>query len=365
MQVSLLIPSSSRYFRASRILMSVGMGISLVFMTALTSCKKAQNALNAASTANTDSRFLYVASGACYGGGVTTSSGAGTIVRYNLATDAKEIVTDYTTVGLDLPVGVADWDSDNLLVAVEIAGARRLEIVNKRGLGRYTIQSNATALSSQLRSVTRLADGGFLVSKTASVERFNSTGGRSALAPYINTPAGTCATSTTLISATAELGNGKLVFAHAAATPNNKFGIISASGYSAASDCLAAQAAPITTALPSAMVYLPDLQQLLVGYGSGTAGSNQVWSYAINESTAAITGATAAYTNFNVVNGPSAMAYDQTTGRIYIANSLGTLNTIEKFSYDSSSKMLTRVGTTPFIPPSISTRCISGMSVGN
>jgi hypothetical protein len=311
-------------------------------------------------------RYLYVASGSCYGGGATVSTGAGTVVRYNLTTGAIDILADYTTVGTDLPAAVADWDSDNILVAVEIAGARRIEIVNKRGLGRYTLQSNATALSAQLRTITHLADGGFLVSKSSAVERFNSAGGRSALAPYINAPAGGCATSTTLISATAELNNGKLVFAHAAATPNNKLGIISANGYASAADCLGSQAAPVTTSLPSSMVYLPDVGDLLVGYGSAaaTASSNQVWAYTVNEAAATFSGATAAYTNFNVVNGPSAMAYDQTTGYIYIANSLSTLNNIERFKYNASTKTLTRSGTSAYIAPSILTRCISGMAVG-
>jgi hypothetical protein len=337
---------------------------SLLLNTGITACKKADIA--AALSSTTPTRYLYVASGACYGGGATLSTGAGTVVRYDLTTGARETIADYTTVGTDLPVGVADWDNDNVLVAVEIAGARRLEIVNKRGLGRYTIQSNATALSAQLRSVTRLEDGGFLVSKSTSVERFNSAGGRSALAPYINAPAGSCATSTTLITATAELNNGKILYAHAAANPNNKIGVISANGYSSAADCLASQAAPVTTALPASMVYLSDVGHLLVGYGSAaaTAPSNQIWSYAVNETTGAMSGATAAWTNFNVVSGPSAMAYDSTTGYVYVASSLSTLNTIERFTYDSSTKTLTRSGSTSYIAPSVYNRCISGMVVG-
>jgi hypothetical protein len=349
--------------RNSNLLYSALALTSLVFTTGMGGCNKKSD-VGADTTLPT--RYLYVASGACYGGGATLSTGAGTVVRYNLTSGASDVLADYTTVGTDLPAGIADWDSDNILVTVEIAGARRIEIVNKRGLGRYTLQSNPVALSAQLRTLTRLSDGGFLVSKSSAIERFNSAGGRSALAPYINAPAGACATSTTLISATSELNNGKLLFAHATASPNNKIGVISANGYAVAADCLASQAAPVTTSLPSAMVYLSDIGQLLVGYGSAgaTASSNQIWSYPINETTPSFGAGTAAWTNFNVVNGPSAMAYDLTTGYIYVANALSTLNNIEKFTFNASTKVLTRVGTSAAIPPSIYTRCISGMVVG-
>ena len=140
--------------------------------------------------------------------------------------------------------------------------------------------------------------------------------------------------------------------------------MISANGYSTAADCLSSQAAPVTTSLPSSMVYLSDVGHLLVGYGSATAASNQVWAYAVDETTNAFSGATAAYTNFNVVNGPSAMAYDSTTGYVYIANAQSMLNNIERFTYDSSTKVLTRTGSSAYISASVKTRCISGMSVG-
>lgn len=331
-------------------------------------CKKSESAPAPAAEATVaaDPRYLYVASGACYAGGVATSAGSATISRFNLSTGAKETIIDYTLSPGDFPVGMVDYDSDSILTAVENASGRRIDSVNKRGLGRSTFLSNSTALSGVLRSLKPTADGGLLVAKVTAVERFNSSRARvtAGASPYINAPAAPCATVTTAMIDVVELSNGKMIFAHAAATPNNRFGIISSSGYNVAGDCLAAQAAPTTTALPTAMLYLPG-GNLLVAYGSTTSTSNFIYAYSINETTNAITGATVAYSNVSVVNGPSAMVYDPETELVYVANGISSYNSIEKFTFDSTAKTLTRVGSTPFINATVETRCISGMVVSN
>jgi hypothetical protein len=162
-----------------------------------------------------------------------------------------------------------------------------------------------------------------------------------------------------------------MLFTHANAA-QNKFGIIAAAGYANnAANCLSYQAAPQATAFPTAMVYLPTVHQVLVAYAGSTttADINSIYAYDIDETTNAITGATKAYENTNVLYGVSAMTVDSATGIVYVATAVSTATTvtgynIEKFTYDSTTKTLTRATTIPFSTHTYKSKCISGMFVG-
>jgi hypothetical protein len=120
------------------------------------------------------------------------------------------------------------------------------------------------------------------------------------------------------MTSTFTLPDGKIVYAHSAATPNNKAAVISASGYAAAGNCLAAQAAPATTALPSAVAYHQLSGKLLVAYASTTSASSVVYSYDIDLTSGAISNPVAnlvaAWTDCGIVYGASKMIVDQETG---------------------------------------------------
>jgi hypothetical protein len=137
--------------------------------------------------------------------------------------------------------------------------------------------------------------------------------------------------------------------------------VISASGYAAAGNCLAAQDAPATTALPTAVAFHQLSGKLLVTYASTTSASNVVYSYDIDLTSGAISNPIAAWTDFGIVFGASEMIVDQETGFVYIANGAAAYNNIEKFSF--SNGVLTKIGTTPFINTGIYTRCISGLEI--
>lgn len=311
------------------------------------------------------SRYLYVASGACYAGGVTTSTGpANTIVRYNLADGSlDEVLIDYNNLALgDTPVSLAEYDSNNILVLVENAAGRRVDMVRKDGSGFSTYLINSTALNGVLRDMVLLNSLSLLISKSTAIEKFNSAKSRvqQGANPFVNAPAGSCATSTTLISSVTAHSSGKIVYTHAAATPNNRIGVISSTGYAAASDCLSGLAGPTTTALPTSTRFHPS-GKLLVAYGSTTASSNFVYSYDFNGTTGAITNPVAVFNDNSIVNGPSAMEIDSVAGDVYVANATSTFNTIEKFNFVSNA--LTRASVAPFIAPSVYTRCISSMRV--
>jgi len=314
------------------------------------------------------SQHLYVSSGSCYGGGVATTAGpTNTIAKYNLETGAfEQLVMDYNQLAPgDSPVSLQDYDSDHLLVLVENAAGRRIDLVNKDGSGASTYLVNSVALNAVTRAFTLLADFSLLVSKSSAVEKFNSAKARvlQGANPFINAPAGSCATSTTLISSMAVHSSGKIVYTHAAATPNNKLGVISTTGYATAADCLASQAAPTTTALPTRALFHPD-GKLLVSYGSATIASNFIYSYDFNGSTGALSNATAVFSDGGtLINGPSTMTVDPDSTDLFVANVTSTYNTVERFSF--ANNVLTRVGTQPFIPYGIYTRCISDMKVMN
>ena len=311
-------------------------------------------------------KSLYVASGSCYAGGVTTSTGSGTVVTFDPANGALEkVLVDYNSFSPgDMPVGIAEYDADHILVLIENTAGRRLDLIRKDGSGGSTFLTNGTALNGVLRTLLKLADGSYLVSKSTAVEKFAPSKARvtQGANPYVSAPGGTCATSTTLVSSIQQLGNGKLLYTHAAASPNNKLGLISATGYAAAADCLASQASPTTTALPSASLYHSS-GKLLVAFGSTTLASNFIYAYDVNETTNAITGATPAWTDNAFVNGPSAMTEDRDTGTVYVANGNAAFNSIEAFGFDPATKLLSKSSPLPFTPVSVYTRCVTAMKV--
>jgi hypothetical protein len=235
-----------------------------------------------------------------------------------------------------------------------------------------TFVVNSTALSAVGRSIVATSDGGFLVSKSTAVEKFSSTKARVTQAgptAFISAPGGTCATSTTNISSLTVASNGNIFFGHAVAagaSANNLIGIIKPTGYVAASDCVSAALAPggaTPTANPTHLI-LHSSGKLLVSYGSTTLGSNYIYSYTVGSGASSISGATAAYTDTSIVNGPSAMIEDPASGAVYVANAATGFNTIEKFTLNASGT-LTREGTSPFIPSSVYTRCVSDLLVSS
>lgn len=319
----------------------------------------------------TPSRFLYVASGACYGGDATagaTASGSNIVSRYNIDTGAFDsLIVDYNAISTsDQPVGIVDWDADNLLVLVENGGTRRVDKVNKK-TGAVLTYLSSSVLNTQVRSLVKLADGSLYVSKGTAIEKFNANRVRvtAGTNPYVNAPAGNCATSTTMISGVDTLSNGRLFYAHAGATPNNRVGIIASTGYVAAGDCIQGVTVTTTTSLPTAVLRVKDTEHVLVASGSSVSASNRIDSYALASATTAVIPAPVqAYTDFSYVTAPSAMIQDQSTGLIYVANARATHNSIEAFTYDTTTKLLTRQSPS-FLVNSIYTRCVSGLAIGN
>lgn len=323
-------------------------------------------------------RYLYVLSGSCYAGGSNpVLLGSATVSKFDLATgNFSDIIIDYNTASPgDQPTSIVDYDENYFLVLIENTGGRRVDIVSKKDNTYYPYLTNSSALGSSggiVRDMALLPDYSLLISRSSAIERFSSSKARILVGPgpgaptlpFVSAPGGSCATSTSLISGIAVLDNGTIVYTHAA-TNQNRIGSISSTGYTSTSNCLGAETSPeIASSYPTAIKYIAS-KHLLVTYGGTTVTSNKVYSYDIDENTGLISNGVNAYQNSAVLNGPSAMTEDLQTGDIYIANGINAFNTVEKFTYDSTSRTLTRVGVKPFVNYSIYTRCITGMMVSN
>lgn len=336
-------------------------------------------------------RYLYVSSGVCYSGNNTTfnnTTSSNLIFRVGLDSGVVDAtVADYfaspSNAG-DSPASIINGDSNYLYALIEnttTTSLRRIERIEKKSNGARSIFSNnTTALSAQVRNLFKLSNGDLVVSKSTAIEYLTSANVRLG-APYISPSGAPCNTSTTLISKVLTLSNGKFVFLHAAGT-QNRFGIFATTGGTA---CLAAQAAPVAGAFPTAAFYDAINAKLFVAYAGNatTTDLNSIYVYSIDETTNAITGATKIYdaglypgTYSYLLYGVSEMTYDATTSSVFIATATTTATTvanyaIEKFTYDptqigvDNTKVLVRSGTTPFFEYGSDTKCISKMFIAD
>lgn len=362
--------------------------IALVF--ASTSCAPIKD--EAAKTTTSSGSYLYVASGVCYSGSNTTYSNTGAsnrIYRVDPTTGQRDaLIADYyafPSSGGDSPVALASLDSNTLGVLVEnttTVSLRRVEKVAKKPSGtRSTFSNNITALSAQLRSFTQLPSKDFLISKSTAIEFITSLNTRIG-APFISASVAPCATSTTLIPKVLTLSNGKIVFLHAAAS-QNRIGVYATSG---GTTCATATAAPNAASFPTAAFYDAANTKLFVAYAgnAATADLNSIYVYTVNESTGVLSSPQKIYdasgypaTYPYLLYGISAMTYDAASKSVFIstatttAAAIVTPYAIEKFTYDSAqigvdnAKVLTRVGTSPFIPYDADTKCISDMIIAD
>lgn len=321
--------------------------------------------------------YIYISSGNTFAGtGVTMSTPANTVSRFTEDGTFIDVLRDYSdsnSVAGDTPVAIQDYDSEHILVAVENAttvSVRRIEKIAKDGssISNFLVNSAAfNAANMVIKDLIFSADGGYLVSKgitsaNAVIEKFNSAKARITIAAnaYVRAPGGSCATAQTQFSRIAVGPGGTIIGAHAAATTNNKVILVSADGYTVVGDCLASVTGPTVNHIPTAVLYHATSGKLFVAYGSSTGPVNQIYSYDITASS--ISNPFLAYSSASLVQGISVMSQDA-DGAIYVASANSAFNTVEKFTYDTGTGLLGRVGSTPLIPASIYTRSISGIVV--
>lgn len=409
--------------------------IALTTLTAFTvGCSKSSDDTVAAAGKN-----LYIASGACNSGiGITTYGSAASsrmISKVNLASGARSYFLDLSSPyqGGNLapetsPQSLIDDPvSNSVLMLTENAvnaGDRKVFTIPKATSYNMSVYSNdVLALTSTPAHITRAlakdVDGSLLFSKSIAIEKLGTNTLRipQGANPWVNNPAGLCGTTATLISSMVVLPpyspatTGKILYAHnVAVTANNRFAVISQDGYSVAGNCAGgAQVAGVVhsyapnvtgpaIAFPAvqgvnvtAMVYISTgtgTGKLIAGYSSALAtelnnNTNQnyaivMWDVTESSTTAAtITNPVILYRDFSIIFGISAMAYDASTGHLYVATASqpGVANQttagygykVEKFLLDinTPSLSLVQVNNKPFIDRSSATKCISSMLVAD
>lgn len=336
------------------------------------------------SAATGSGRYLYFAGGACYSGGLTASkpssiSAAGLINRIDVETAQMQgmPIMDYNSVPSYnyWPVGIVNYDNDHMLVALEsTASARTIHKVKKNSLnsGYEEYTNGGGAFNGVLRNMKLLTDGSLMISKSTGIEKFNANKIRlpSTSTTFITALGGSCATSATNLSAIVPLPNGMTFVTHAN-TGQNRAMVIGATGYNTGTttDCKSAVniSSPSALSFPTAAVLIPNTvpYQVLVSYSAAAAANDGIYLFTVNETTGALTAvATGLYTDTSYARGVTAMTFDETTNKLYVANGTTTFfNTIEKFSYDSNAQTLVRDST--FMLPQTDTQCINSMFVGN
>ena len=407
-----------------------------VAATALTaatfSCSKATD-----TAVVTPSRGLYIASGQCNSGlGITTyssSTSSRLVSKVNLSSGAMSFFLDLSSPyqGGNLlqetsPQSLVD-DGANVLMLTENAtiagtGERRIFTIPKASPYNMSIYStDYNALTPTPAHITRAlaknVDGTLLFSKSVSIEKIGTNSLRIPMGAnaWVNAPAAPCSSSATLMSSVIALPPfspatvGKVLFAHNdTVAANNRMGIVSQDGYSVAADCTGGvqvsgvahtYASNVTGPLPiifaaggvnvTSMIYISTgtgTGKVIASYSAATAAelnNNANLNYAIvmwdvteaSTTLSTLTNPVVLYRDFSTIFGVSAMAYDDTTGVLYVATASqpgvanqttsGYAYKVEKFTLNITTPSLTlvQVNNKPFVERSSATKCISSMIV--
>lgn len=385
--------------------------LSLNLLVLLSACDKKSTKTDAASTVATTtastttttlvpSKYLYVSSGMCYSGNNTTFTAAtasNLVYRISLATGARDMILAdflaYPSVAGDTPIGLVNYDNDNVYVAVENTtnALRRILKIEKKSAGIRSTgldysHIGVLADTQPIRNLIHSTNGEFITTRTTRIELTSSAPARIG-SPYINPSAGTCLTTNTALVKTLQLSNGKFVFLHAAAAQNRIAIMTAAGGTSCAAS--ATISAPNANSYPSAAFYDSANSKLIVAYAGNaiTTDLTSIYAYSIDETAGIFTAGTGNPQKiYDAVNYPgtqgyllygiSEMVYDSENSTVYIATTISTATTavnysIEKFTYaptnigTSNLSVLTRVGTAPFYNYGNDTKCISQMMIAN
>ncbi len=330
-----------------------------------TGCAKVGEELESAAATSSDGDYsIYVASG------YPIASGVGTITKWTADGQFSEITHDYATSTGYLPVGmVSDTvNGESQLLALAFNGTYgRVDNMRFNGSNYALFFDNATALIAGTRRISKTSDGGYLITRTAGVERFNSSKQRvGAAARYAG--GGTCAT--TAVAAATEVtisGTTYVVTANAAATPNNKLNLYN--GGTGACISGTAPASPGTLHWPVDLEYVESESKLFVLYYpfTGAASNAQIWSFDVSSTT--ISNGTLLYNDAGgdiaVINAaPGALSsaltfYDSGTEKFLLVATSN--NSVIKLTYDGTT--LTKNPSYPLIYQSVFSRSISDVLV--
>lgn len=333
-------------------------------------------------------KYLYVASGACQAGNNTTFSAttaSNIVYRVNVSNGHREdVIADYAGTSGDTPVGLLDFDADNILVLVERNYARRIEKIKRDGRDGARTSFYQDAGTTVLTSMAKAPNGSIFFSRTASVGQIDANGVvLNSTFVAANAGAAACGTANSKYSSIAVTDAGHLVYLNSANNAN-RVGIIRAGPTCLAGiDGPANSATAANNASASALVWIPGAKQVIASYAGTTtaANINSLYVYDVTEdaTTASLSAGTVLYDTAGYsatypyrLYAISALAYDADAKKLYVASAnqvstnIATSGNyiIERFDYDPAAKKITRDGSAPFYASGFDTKCISAMFVG-
>lgn len=409
------------------------------FLVGSLACQKKEDVLSSLDALKENQ--LYITSGACNSGtGITTYSAQTSsrrLIKYSLQEGQLTTLLDFSepyaagSFNIDTGAQSVVDNGNSLLLLTENSVAmsdRKIYEVPKSSPYNTAIYSQDPLALTQtaghiMRRMVKDKDGSVLISKAVAIEKIGVNTLRipqQGTTPWVNAPAGACATSVTNISDLLVLkpfsnlvSSGKIIFSHQGATAAlNRLAVIGSEGYASAANCLSGYQissvthtyatnvtgpTPITFATqgasPTAMVFIPTgtapgvVGKLIVAYSAAVATetSNNVnlnyalVSWDVNEtslSAATLTNPVILSRQIDAVFGISAMTYDSTNKALYVAHAsqTGVMNQttagygyqVEKFIVDTDNNLaeLIRPNNKPFIERSSETKCITSMSIG-
>lgn len=316
-------------------------------------------------------RYLYWASASNCFTGITTPPahllGINVVARMPLEGGPIELVWDYSIEPhgeQEIPVGL-DFDdtSKTLLVSVE-GPVRRIDFIDVTSKSRLRFIQNSS-FNSQLRSLALFEAGNILISRSAAIELFTSSGNRLTLGanPWVNNPQGACTGSNTQILRVLTTPQGHILYVHPHTTAtSNKMGAIRKTGYSAATDCLGSFTYPANF-LPSQALFVNDQRLLVTTVGTNPTSHSRIDSVDVtfddNTSNYTFSNLTTLLNDPSLIQTPTSFVYDEVKKMIYVA----TFNDsrIKALEYDETNNELTYKGI--LVKRSYLTKCIAHMKI--
>lgn len=336
--------------------------------------KKASTNDAASGGGGSGTQYIYVSSGTVFAGiGITPAISSKTIAKYTLDGQFVSVVKDYTSSSADSPVDILSYDSTRLISLVENSTGRKVEYIDKTSGSATSIFSNIANLNGIVRSFYLDYSGQFVIAKSSGIEKMQFSGSQTtgpSGGPFIGAATCGAGVSNTAVMAVTPAPSGFdfVIAAHGAASPSNKIFIIKKTGYGAAADCLAySAAAPTVNHIPTALL-MHSSGVLFVSFSSSTGNTHQIYAFTptFTATTATFPAwpATPALNDLAYAKGISKMA-EMPDGSILVASADPTMNVIERFTYDSSTGLLSRVGSAPFLGPSVFTKSVSGLIIAD
>lgn len=287
---------------------------------------------------------IYVSSG------FPVASGVGIISRWNKDGALIDIVRDYAGNPGFMPQAVVFQTLANKIKMLTLAfnGAiGEVDISDVDGSNSSLYFQNSAAMIVGTRRLVVTSDGGYLIARTAGVERFNSANKRVGNAARYLTGGGCTVTAGTSAAHIVISGYEYVVVSNGAATPNNKINLYN--GTTGACISGVAPAGPATTMWPVDMVYVQEDSKLIVLYYpfTGSATNAQIWSFDVTATAVTngillfndATGDLATISNAPVSQ-PSSITYYRAASERFVL--IGTsFNSVIKLKYDGTSLIKT------------------------